>query len=129
MITPAANGQRNNITQALMNIARPQPQLAPPQFQPPANPMLAQSPTPGMPVPQAPPLSMPLSPGMPPQMPGQMPPQGLTPPGMPPQMPTQALPQGLPQGMPPPPMYQPGGAQKSLLQQGPPPADYLNRGY
>jgi hypothetical protein len=58
MIPPAAGDQRDSITAALMNIARPPPQL--PQMQ----------------LPQ-----MPQGQGMPPQIP-QLPPQG-----MPPQMP------------------------------------------
>jgi len=99
-LDPAQNGQRDQITQALMNIASPPPQM----------------PQQGMPQQGAPPPPM----GGPAPQAGAMPPQqGMPPPGMPvggqqpmmagalgglmspqPQAPQQPQPQMPPQGMP-----------------------------
>jgi hypothetical protein len=74
-LNPAANGQRNNITSALMNIARPPPRppmaqqmpsapsMGLPQMSPPGSPPL------GAPLPQMPPPNVPLSAGVPVQQP------------------------------------------------------------
>jgi hypothetical protein len=95
-LDPAADGQRNNITQALMGVSAPPPQT-PMMAGPPLGQQAGQIPPPipqqGVPMPQiqppgAPPIGMP-TPGMPPQgLP--IPPRtpvipGMMPPGMAPQ--------------------------------------------
>jgi hypothetical protein len=74
-LAPAADAQRNQISSALMNIARPPPQVPPPQMPPPRQQMqMPQMPPPGappqgMPPPGVAPQNLPLSPGVPPQHP------------------------------------------------------------
>jgi len=95
-ITPNANMQRNNITTALMDIARPPPQAAMPQG-------LGLG-MPQMPVPGGPPAGSPL-----PQVGGQVP--GTPMPGMtPPNVPlSSGIPPQMPQGVPPSPTMAPRG--------------------
>jgi hypothetical protein len=111
MYSQQANGQRNAITQALMNIANPPPRPVMPQqhMQMPQQPVPGAPPQ-GQPLPQAPPTSMPLSPGMPPQQPQP----GMPPPG------TAAMPQGMPMG---------SAMGQSPMQQQPMPQQQMPQGY
>jgi hypothetical protein len=113
-ITQAANSQRNNIASALMQIARPPPQLPGTQL---SGAMGGQGPIPQLPQampPGAPPQGAP-TPGMPPPA---MPLTGAAPP-QPMQMAT-----GTPQGMPAMPQGMPANPQNILPGAMPPPQNY-----
>jgi hypothetical protein len=86
-LSPQMNTQRNSIAQAMMNVARPPPQVSTPMM-PQSRPLMGmpQMPPPGAPpqgspVPNMPPPTMPLSAGVSPQpmMGGTPPPGGIAP--------------------------------------------------